>query len=85
MPSSSAYHRKMDEAEKEPKSKDKSKGKVRSIHIDKAKNGYTVSHEREQAEGKEMPTMRSPKPSVFEQKDDALDHVAQLMGDTVEG
>lgn len=58
------------------------KGKLRSIHIRPAKNGYMVEaqHDRNPSSPSDMPTpYREPQPSVHTSRQSALDHVGKLM------
>jgi hypothetical protein len=68
-----------------PKAAPKPKGKVRSIHVERAANGFTVSHDRESPEpakgGMGMMMPRRADPAVFQKLSKAYGHVKDLMGE----
>lgn len=61
------------------------KGKLRSIHIEPAANGYTVRAHHDLAPGNgpgpQGMGMDPAQPSVFAKKKHVLDHVSSLMDD----
>lgn len=79
----SHFHRMMDEHDKSEKSKPAKSSKLKHIHIEKAENGFTVSHRLEEkpSKGGKMPPYEEPKQSVFQSKHEVLKHVGKLMGD----
>jgi hypothetical protein len=78
----SHYHRMMDDVDKKAtKSKGKSKGALRHIHIEKANNGYTVNHRLEDKKKDAAMSYEEPKQSVFQSKADVLKHISKLMPD----
>lgn len=82
----SHYHRTMDAKEAEEKSSPK-EGKhtlVKNINIERAKNGFTVSHRHEEkpSKGDKPMPYQEPKQMVFQDSEDAADHVKGLMDST---
>ena len=66
------------EDKKSPKGKEHTK--VKSVNIERANNGFTVSHRHEEkpAKGGKMPMYEETKQDVFQKKDDAIQHANDL-------
>jgi hypothetical protein len=77
MPSN--YRRKMAERDAEDKPKSKNKSAVRHIHIEKAANGYSVSHRMAPDKDSRDGIPEEPSPSVFPDEDGVIAHVRSLM------
>lgn len=64
------------------KGKSKNKGKLRSIHVETAENGVSITPNRESPETKfDAYRFESPKPHLATTHEEAMDHIGALLAE----